>query len=71
MIAAREAGVMFDDKIVSLADVVQGRVNVRQTAGDIVLFKSVGSGLQDIAVSEMCWARAESASVGTVLPMEI
>lgn len=71
MIAAREAGVAFDDKIVSLAEVVQGRVNVKQTPGNIVLFKSVGSGLQDIAVSEMCWARAESTGVGTVLPMDI
>jgi ornithine cyclodeaminase/alanine dehydrogenase len=71
MIVARQAGVSFDEKIVSLADVVQGRANVKQTPGNIVLFKSVGSGLQDIAVSEMCWARAERAGVGTVLPMDI
>jgi ornithine cyclodeaminase/alanine dehydrogenase len=71
MIVAREAGVAFDDKIVSLADVVRGRANVKQTADNVVLFKSVGSGLQDIAVSEMCWTRAESAGVGTVLPMDI
>jgi alanine dehydrogenase len=71
MIAARQMGVTFDEKIVSLADVVQGRVKVRQTADNIVLFKSVGSGLQDIAVSEMCWARAVEAGAGAVLPLEI
>jgi ornithine cyclodeaminase/alanine dehydrogenase len=53
MIAAREAGVAFDDKIVSLAEVVQGRVNVKQTPGNIVLFKSVGSGLQDIRLGNV------------------
>jgi alanine dehydrogenase len=71
MIAAREAGIMFVDKMVSLADLVQGRANVRQGADNIVLFKSVGSGLQDIAVSEMCRASAEKADVGTLLPLEI
>ena len=67
MIAAREAGVAFKDKMVSLADVVAGRVIVSQARGNIVMFKSVGSGLQDIAVSEMCHAKAEQAGVGIVL----
>lgn len=69
MIAARAAGVPFDSKIVSLADVVCGRAKVAQTADNIVLFKSVGSGLQDIAVSEMCHVQAERAGVGTLLPI--
>jgi ornithine cyclodeaminase/alanine dehydrogenase len=71
MVAAREAGVTFADKIVSLADLVQGRARVRRTADNLIMFKSVGSGLQDIAVSEMCYARATAAGVGTILPMEI
>jgi ornithine cyclodeaminase/alanine dehydrogenase-like protein (mu-crystallin family) len=70
MIAAREAGVEFDSKIVSLADLVCGRASVTQSADNIVLFKSVGSGLQDIAVSEMCHEKAEQAGVGTLLPLE-
>jgi ornithine cyclodeaminase/alanine dehydrogenase len=69
MIAAREAGVEFETRIVALADVVAGRVKVAQTAENIVLFKSVGSGLQDIAVSEMCLALAEKAGVGMLLPL--
>jgi ornithine cyclodeaminase/alanine dehydrogenase len=69
MIAAREAGVSFRDRIVSLADVVAGRVNVHQARDNTVMFKSVGSGLQDIAVSELCYARAEQANVGTLLPI--
>ena len=71
MIAAREAGVEFGGKMVALADVVQGRAAVRQSAERIVMFKSVGSGLQDIAVSEMCYAKAKERGVGIDLPLEI
>jgi alanine dehydrogenase len=71
MIAAREAGIEFRGKIVALADLVQRRVDVKQKADNIVLFKSVGSGLQDIAVSEMCRAAAKKAGVGTLLPLGI
>ena len=69
MIAARQAGVAFDHKIVSLGDVVRGTRAVRQTRDNIVLFKSVGSGLQDIAVAELCHAKARAAGVGVELPM--
>ena len=69
MIAARESGVAFEDKIVTLGDVVAGRVTVRQARDSIVMFKSVGSGLQDIAVSEMCYAKAEQADIGILLPI--
>lgn len=69
MIAAREAGVSFDHKLVPLADVVRGRLPVRQDRYNIVLFKSVGSGLQDIAVSELCYAKARAGGVGIALPI--
>ena len=71
MIAAREAGVAFEAKIAALADLVQERVTVRQSADNNILFKSVGSGLQDVAVAEMCYARAGEAGVGTMLPMAV
>ena len=71
MIAARDAGVDFRAKMVALADLVQRRADVKQKTDNIVLFKSVGSGLQDIAVSEMCCAAAEKAGVGTLLPLGI
>jgi ornithine cyclodeaminase/alanine dehydrogenase len=69
MIAARAAGVDFDNKMVALADIVGGRREVRQAPDTVVMFKSIGSGLQDIAVSEMCYAKALAAGVGTVLPV--
>jgi ornithine cyclodeaminase/alanine dehydrogenase-like protein (mu-crystallin family) len=69
MIAARAAGVDFENKIVSLADLASGRRQVRQAPDTIVMFKSVGSGLQDIAVSEMCYAKALATGTGTMLPV--
>jgi alanine dehydrogenase len=71
MIAARDANIEFRGKMVALADLVQRRIDVKQRPDNIVLFKSVGSGLQDIAVSEMCRAAAEKAGVGTLLPLGI
>lgn len=69
LLAARAAGVDFASKIVALADLVQGRRTVRQRADNIILFKSVGSGLQDIAVAEMCFEKARARGLGTRLPV--
>ena len=57
--------------MVSLADVVAGRVTVQQARDNIVMFKSVGSGLQDIAVSEMCYAKAEQQASASCVPIGI
>ncbi|HKU70401.1 MAG TPA: ornithine cyclodeaminase family protein [Burkholderiales bacterium] len=69
MIAAKAAGVVFESKMVALADVVRGSRAVKQARDNIVLFKSVGSGLQDIAVSGLCHEKARAAKVGSELPM--
>ena len=69
MMAARAAGVDFESRMIALSDLVCGREKVSQRVDDIVLFKSVGSGLQDIAVSELCLAKAREKGIGTVLPV--
>ena len=69
MLAAAKAGVKFADKMISLCDLVQGRREAVQRADNIVLFKSVGSALQDIAVSELCLEKARSRGLGTRLPV--
>ncbi len=71
MVAARNAGVDAAEKTVSLADFVQGKAVVRRSPQDIVMYKSTGSGLQDIAVAEMCWNRARRMGLGTELPMQL
>ena len=69
LLAAAAAGVTFADKVIALHDLVQGRRAAVQTAGNIVLFKSVGSALQDMAVAELCLAEARSRGMGTALPV--
>ncbi|WP_460073071.1 ornithine cyclodeaminase family protein [Streptomyces sp. YKOK-I1] len=71
MIAAKEAGVDFADRLVPLADVAAGRVPARPSPDAIVLYKSVGAALQDLAVAHMCVRRAAASQIGTELPVTI
>ena len=49
-----DAGVLAADDIAGdLFDLCQARVNGRQTAGEITVFKSVGSALEDLAAAEL------------------
>jgi ornithine cyclodeaminase/alanine dehydrogenase len=70
MLQAARDGVPFADKLVSLADVVSGRLPGRSSPGEIVMFKSVGSALQDIAVAEMCLLIARERGLGKAVSME-
>lgn len=69
LIAAREAGIDVGPKAVALADVVSGRHPGRTDDDQIVLYKSVGSALQDLAVAGMCVGRAEQLDLGGRLPI--
>ncbi len=69
LLAAAEAGVPFTHKLFPLTDLVTGKL-ARQ-AGDIVLYKSVGSALQDIVTAEMLIDRAREQSLGFDLPRSI
>lgn len=69
MIAAKKAGVAFESKLVELSKFIQQKQIVAISDDNIVLFKSVGSGLQDIAVSEMCFEKALKDGVGAQLPV--
>ncbi|TWG86031.1 ornithine cyclodeaminase [Cupriavidus gilardii J11] len=56
-------GVLPDGKLVELADVVLGRVTPRRGDDDIVIYKSVGVGLEDIALAGLAWRRLQQGSV--------
>lgn len=73
LIAARKAGVDLTGKVVPLTDVVSGRVTGRPTDDPdaVVIYKSVGSAAQDLAVAAMCVRRAAELSVGIELPATI
>jgi ornithine cyclodeaminase/alanine dehydrogenase len=71
MIAAKQAGVVFADKLTWLGDVVAGRATGRPAPDAVVLYKSVGAALQDLAVAAMCVRRAAEQQAGTMLPVSI
>lgn len=67
-LAATDAGVAFAERVVTLADVVAGQVPGRSADGDIVMYKSVGSALQDVVVAELMLDRAVAAGRGSSIP---
>jgi alanine dehydrogenase len=70
LVAARQAGIE-PKRVGSLADLVGGREAGRTSADEIVVYKSVGSAVQDLAVAAMCVRRAREAGVGATLPIRI
>jgi ornithine cyclodeaminase len=50
-------GVLPDERIVELADLVTGRVAGRTNDNDITVYKAVGVGLQDVALAGLAWRR--------------
>ena len=56
------ATVLPIEKIAQLSDLVTGAVVGRRADDDITIFKSVGVGLQDIALAGLAWRRLEERS---------
>lgn len=71
MLAAKRSGIEFMHKLASLNDIIGERRTARESADDIVLYKSVGSALQDVVIAEMLFARARARGIGTVLAASI
>jgi len=68
--AGKEAGdlvladpsVLPTGKVVQLSDLVTGAVVGRHADDDITIFKSVGVGLQDVALAGLVWQRLRETS---------
>ena len=71
MLNATAAGVEFRAKLHSLQELVSGARSGRLDDDEILLYKSVGSALQDLAVAELCLTRARELGLGTPLPVTI
>ena len=71
LLAATAKGVDVSERISSLADVVANRVLGRTSAEQIVLYKSVGSAVQDLAVATMCVKAAKDAGLGAPFPIHL
>ena len=50
-------GVLTDGKIVELAELVSGQVTGRRNPDEITIYKSVGVGLEDVALAGLAWRR--------------
>jgi ornithine cyclodeaminase/alanine dehydrogenase len=73
LIAARAAGIDVGGRVASLADLVGGTCAGRTDDGQVVLYKSVGSAVQDLAVAAMCVRAARDGGLGTQasIPVEV
>lgn len=63
--AAREA--IAEKPVHELSELVVGSVEGRTSAEQITLFKSVGTGIQDIALAAVIYERASARGIGTEL----
>ncbi|MBL4884948.1 MAG: ornithine cyclodeaminase family protein [Planctomycetaceae bacterium] len=66
-VAAIEQGLLDCNQITELQQVVAGNCT-RETNEQITLFKSVGLGLQDVALGTLAWQRASKKGIGVPLP---
>jgi ornithine cyclodeaminase/alanine dehydrogenase-like protein (mu-crystallin family) len=66
---AIERGIFHWGRAVDLCDVVAGRCVGRKTKSSIVLFKSVGMALEDLAVGKLVLDRARERGIGVPLPI--
>ncbi|HUK60358.1 MAG TPA: ornithine cyclodeaminase family protein [Stellaceae bacterium] len=70
-INARKAGVKFDGKVFDLPDLVKGKLNAKVKAAGITMYRSAGTGLQDVVVAELAWRRAVEKGLAVELPMQL
>lgn len=64
MIAAARSGVTFADKVIGLDALVSAHHPGRTSPDQIVIYKSVGAAIQDLAVATMCVDRAAERGLG-------
>jgi ornithine cyclodeaminase/alanine dehydrogenase-like protein (mu-crystallin family) len=57
------AGILAEDRIADLFDLVRSRVPGRRAADEITLFKSVGTAIEDLAAAVLVYRRLDSAGV--------
>ena len=69
MLEAKKAGFTPEAITVSLHDVMGGRIE--RPAQGIAIYKSTGSGFQDLVIAELLYTRAVELGVGTSLPVGV
>lgn len=70
MLEAARWGIAFEDKTFSLHALLAGELDARLATCERILFKSVGSGLQDVVVASLILEQALAAGLATPLPIQ-
>jgi ornithine cyclodeaminase/alanine dehydrogenase len=70
MLEARRAGIDFRGRTYSLHQLLAGDIDDRVRDAQRSLFKSVGSGLQDVVIADALLQRARDAGLTTPLPIQ-
>jgi ornithine cyclodeaminase/alanine dehydrogenase len=70
-IQAKKAGVNFDGKVFDLPDLVKGKLDAKIKAAGITMYRSAGTGLQDVVTAELAWRRAVERKLAVELPMQL
>ncbi len=65
--AALGAGVLREDNIVSIGDMIGGKIRARERADHIVVVKTVGTALQDLVVAGRVYESARAKGLGREL----
>lgn len=68
---AKQAGVAFAGKFVTLNDLMLGRADDRLRAAQHPMFRSVGHSLQDLAVAELALRAAQQQGLAVELPFQL
>jgi alanine dehydrogenase len=69
MIAAKAAGINFTDKLSPLSDLVSGALDEKNRGATRKMFKSVGTGLQDVVIAGLALELAVEAGRAVTIPM--
>jgi alanine dehydrogenase len=68
---AKEEGVRFEEKFISLNALIAGQEDDRLRAARQKMFRSVGASLQDLAVADLAYREALRCGLTVELPMDL
>lgn len=65
---AVEQGTLRWERVVSLGDIVAGKIEARKQVTDMTLFKSLGVAIEDVALAARAYEKALATGVGVKIP---
>ena len=57
-------GSIQSEDIISIGDIINGKISGRKSPSEITIFKSVGIAAQDVAVAKLVYDRALKENIG-------